>query len=93
MSKSDPQVEVYIKDRSNPNWLLIGKTEIVNNNLNPDFATVVQCDYYFEREQQLKFMVYDIDSTTTKEFIGMHETTMGKIIGAPRQTYLTDLIA
>lgn len=49
MSKSDPQVDVYLKDK-NTNWGLIGKTERVNNNLNPDFSTNIECDYYFERE-------------------------------------------
>jgi hypothetical protein len=51
VSKSDPQVEVYIKDRAAPHWTLVGKTEIVNNNLNPDFSKFIECDYYFEREQ------------------------------------------
>lgn len=50
MSKSDPQVEVYIKDKSAKAWTLIGKTERINNNLNPDFATVIECDYFFEKE-------------------------------------------
>lgn len=91
-SKSDPQVEVYVKDRSNPNWLLIGRTEVANNNLNPDFSTPIESEYYFEREQNLRIMVYDIDSTTTKEFIGKAETTMGRIIGSPKQTFVTDLL-
>jgi len=50
LSKSDPLCEVYIKDRSTTNWSLIGKTEKINNNLNPDFSTIIYCDYYFERE-------------------------------------------
>ncbi len=62
MSKSDPQVEVYIKDKNAKAWTLVGKTERINNNLHPDFATVIECDYFFEKEQQIKFMVYDIDN-------------------------------
>lgn len=50
LSKSDPQCEVFIKDRSVSQWTLIGKTEMINNNLNPDFSTFIECDYYFERE-------------------------------------------
>ena len=50
MSKSDPQVEVWVRDRTKPNYVLIGKTEVVNNNLNPDFSKYIECDYYFERE-------------------------------------------
>jgi len=49
LSKSDPQCEIFVKDKST-NWTSLGKTEVVNNNLNPDFSTYVECDYYFERE-------------------------------------------
>jgi hypothetical protein len=64
----------------------------VNNNLNPDFSTFLECDYFFERQQHLRFMVYDVDSTKgAKEFIGKCETTMGLIAGALRQTFVSDL--
>lgn len=92
LSKSDPQIEVYTKDRTIVNWALIGRTEVVNNNLNPDFSTFVECDYYFEREQQIKFIVYDIDSKVEKELIGTVETTIGKIIGSVKQTFLIDIL-
>ena len=48
-SKSDPQAEVFIKDR-NSDWTLVGRTEVMRNNLNPDFAEFVECDYFFEKE-------------------------------------------
>ena len=35
-NKSDPEVHVYLK---NPDFKLIGKTETVQDNLNPDFTT------------------------------------------------------
>ena len=38
ISKSDPQVFVYSREAKNPNWIEIGKTERVTNNLNPDFS-------------------------------------------------------
>ena len=40
----------------------------------------------------MKLMVYDVDSATTKEFIGKCETSIGKVMGAPRQTFLADLM-
>jgi hypothetical protein len=61
LSKSDPQCELYIKDKRMGNWALVGRTEVVNNNLNPDFSTFIEVDYYFEREQLIRFDVYDID--------------------------------
>ncbi|KAK8770689.1 hypothetical protein V5799_012846 [Amblyomma americanum] len=41
---------------------LLGRTETVDNCLNPDFVTKFLVDYYFEERQQLLFKVYDIDS-------------------------------
>ncbi len=60
---------VYLKDKDSQNWSLIGKTEVVKNNLNPDFSTPVECDYYFEREQFVKFTVNDSDGSSN-DFIG-----------------------
>ncbi len=38
LSKSDPKVEVFIKDPKSGNFKLIGETEVINNDLNPDFS-------------------------------------------------------
>jgi hypothetical protein len=74
-----------MKDKTGKSWTYIGKTEIIQNNLNPDFSQYVECDYYFEREQQMKFTVYDIDNARGgKEFIGKCETSLGKIFGSNR---------
>jgi Ca2+-dependent lipid-binding protein len=80
-SKSDPQVEVYMKEKSQNKWILIGKTETMLNNLNPDFTTFIECNYYFEKEQHLKFKVWDVDEKD-RDFIGQVETTIGKIFGS-----------
>ena len=62
LSKSDPQVEMYMKEKNSEKWIIQGRTEVINNNLNPDFSTFIECDYFFEREQQLRFMVFDVDN-------------------------------
>ncbi len=54
-SKSDPQVHVLIKDSRASQYYLVGKTEMIKNNLNPDFVTTIKIDYYFEKEQFIKF--------------------------------------
>lgn len=72
-----------MKERTSGQWSLLGKTEVVRNNLNPDFSTFIECDYYFEREQQIKLMVYDVDGSK-KDFIGKNECTIAQIIGSVR---------
>jgi len=51
VSKSDPKVEVYMRESGkNSKWMMIGETELVNNNLNPDFAKQIEMTYTFEKE-------------------------------------------
>jgi hypothetical protein len=50
LSKSDPIIHVFLRDSKNKNYTLIGKTEMILNNLNPDFTKTFTIDYYFEKE-------------------------------------------
>ena len=85
-SKSDPMCVVYTRDdsRAGQNWNEIGRTECIDNNLNPEFATKIQIQYLFEQRQFLKFEVYDIDSDSQQlqdhDFIGSAESTIGQIV-------------
>jgi hypothetical protein len=40
-------------------WQELGRTDVVQNNLNPEFKKKVELDYTFEKKQELKFIVYD----------------------------------
>ncbi len=62
-SLSDPEVHVYLKSGKQGKYALLGKTEMINNNLNPDFVKTFTLDFYFEKEQWIKFEVYDVDNT------------------------------
>lgn len=46
-SKSDPRCTVY--ELVNNKWIKRGKTESLNNTLNPDFDKHIELDYYFEK--------------------------------------------
>lgn len=80
------------KDSPNAQWTLLGKTEMINDDLNPDFETSFHIDYFFERNQYLLFKVEDDDGKRGMEFIGSHETELAKIFGAPQQTYTQPLL-
>ncbi|KAF0978021.1 hypothetical protein FDP41_002976 [Naegleria fowleri] len=93
LSKSDPRVLVYIGfPQNNPQftWRLLGETETVKDNLNPNFVKSFVLDYFFEETQPLKFACYDIDNSTTTlnddDFIGEMTTTLGEIY-IPRNNY------
>lgn len=87
---SDPEVHVYVKTGKQSAYALLGKTEMVLNNLNPDFVKTFTLDYFFEKEQWIKFEVYDVD-TNELEHIGNCETTIAKIMSSKGQSFLSDL--
>jgi hypothetical protein len=57
---SDPYCVVSITDASmvrTRQWEEIGRTEAIGNTLNPDWATKICLNYYFEEQQRLLFEV------------------------------------
>jgi len=97
LSKSDPQLFIFIK--RNQQWLLLAKSEVVWDNLNPKFGQVFHLDYYFEEVQILRFLVVDVDDGEGKgkwedqDFLGQVELTFAKIVTAPNQTVELDLMS
>lgn len=61
------------------------------NNLNPDFKTRIVMNYFFEKSQQLKFVMIDGDGAGSYDTIGEIQTTMGSIMGAKAQVLTQDL--
>ena len=90
-SKSDPICYVHMRNSPNHPRQKIGETEMLNNNLNPDFARSFQVDFFFEKEQELLFEMWDDDGGGSKELIGRAMCHLGDIVGARGQTYVTDL--
>lgn len=94
-SKSDPYVRVLCKRANNPNWVLFGRTETVDNNLNPNFQKSFVMNYVFEARQDLRFEVMDEDDKTNSandDYIGWAETTLGACAGAKEQTSILNLV-
>ncbi len=73
-------------------WNRIGMTEIVKDNLNPNFQTTIPLYFHFEKQQYLKFEVIDVDSETSYDLIGVAETTLGRIAGSESFSFETDLV-
>ena len=88
-SKSDPICRVFEK-RGN-SYVLVGGTEKIDDNLNPDFEKAITLPYYFERKQEFKFEMIDDDGGGDYDLIGEAYTTMGAIMGAKAQMWTTNL--
>ncbi|CAB1313446.1 unnamed protein product, partial [Coregonus sp. 'balchen'] len=53
---------LYTQGIANREWREFGRTEVINNTLNPDFVRKFILDYFFEERQNLRFDLYDVDS-------------------------------
>uniref|UniRef100_A0A3B3VCV8 Copine-3 n=1 Tax=Poecilia latipinna TaxID=48699 RepID=A0A3B3VCV8_9TELE len=88
-SKSDPMCVVLLNS-SGPHWYEIGRTEKIQNCLNPKFSKSIVLDYYFEVVQKLRFELYDIDSENCTpeeaDFLGQFECTLGQIVSSKKLT-------
>ena len=79
-SKSDPICRVYQWVELNKNWVKVGQTERIDNNLNPDFKTTINMNFQFEAHQKIKFEVIDDDGGGKFDTIGWTETTLGNVM-------------
>jgi len=96
MSKSDPFCVVYYKDNSKQReFLEIGRTETIYDNLKPRWQKKIILDYNFEQRQYLKFSVYDSDSSSTyldsHDFLGSAEASLGEIVSTQSQGFSRSL--
>lgn len=80
------------------NATLIGKTEQIKDNLNPVFSVPILIDYYFEEEQNLRFVLVDVDSAKAAEqggsfdFIGACGCTLASLLTAKDQKLSLDVL-
>ncbi|XP_024413662.2 copine-5 isoform X2 [Desmodus rotundus] len=86
-SKSDPLCVMYTQGMENKQWREFGRTEVIDNTLNPDFVRKFIVDYFFEEKQDLRFDLYDVDSKSPDlskhDFLGQAFCTLGEIVGSP----------
>ncbi|XP_021573260.1 copine-9 isoform X3 [Carlito syrichta] len=81
-SKSDPSRR--LQDREGQLGVWFGRTEVIDNTLNPDFVRKFVLDYFFEEKQNLRFDVYNVDSKTNiskPDFLGQAFLALGEVIG------------
>uniref|UniRef100_A0A8C2IE69 Copine 8 n=1 Tax=Cyprinus carpio TaxID=7962 RepID=A0A8C2IE69_CYPCA len=83
-SKSDPSKNIFLLLVAQMHTF--GRTEVIDNTLNPDFVRKFILDYFFEERQNLKFDLYDVDSKSTNlskhDFLGQACCTLGEVVGS-----------
>lgn len=84
LSKSDPMV--VVDQKQDGGWLELGRTEVIWDNLNPEFQKKFIMEYHFEIHQMLRFTIYDIDSERRNledhDFLGQSIVSLGEIVSS-----------
>ncbi|XP_056116377.1 copine-8 isoform X1 [Rhinichthys klamathensis goyatoka] len=94
-SKSDPICVLYTQAIGNKEWREFGRTEVIDNTLNPDFVRKFLLDYFFEERQNIRFDLYDVDSKSPNlskhDFLGQALCSLGEVVGSQGSRMEKDL--
>jgi len=95
-SKSDPLAVVYMRRSETEDWVEMGRTEWIKDNLNPRFVKAVRIRYTFESTQYLRFVVYDIDDERANlakaDLLGEVESTLASVVSSVSGSFTENLI-
>lgn len=100
VGRSDPVCHLYVTNKKmlaptagDIQWVLHGKTEVLQNNTSPSWVTRIKVPYFFEQYQPLKFYLIDVDNprTGTGDFLGQVVTHLAELVTkSTSQLTLTD---
>jgi hypothetical protein len=76
-SKSDPKLKVYLVQEGTET--LLGETEVIKDNANPNFEKTFSFHYQFEIPQHLKIALYDYNTLGKDDFIAEVIEQVGSI--------------
>lgn len=79
VTKTDPFLKVY--EQKGGQWTCLGQTEVVYNNLNPEFNKRFKVDFYFEDIQPFKVEIYHFNSEKNTVKIGEVEFNLSNLTG------------
>lgn len=82
LSKSDPYCVVHMKEPWQDKFFEIGRTEVIADNLNPEWVKKFLVNYNFETIQKMRFVVWDEDINGKDDLLGMYETTLADIVSS-----------
>eukprot|EP00484_Ammonia_sp_Unknown_P019032 CAMPEP_0197029822 /NCGR_PEP_ID=MMETSP1384-20130603/9187_1 /TAXON_ID=29189 /ORGANISM="Ammonia sp." /LENGTH=636 /DNA_ID=CAMNT_0042459059 /DNA_START=16 /DNA_END=1922 /DNA_ORIENTATION=- len=90
MSPSDPFIIVKVKDEARNVWNVVGKTDIIWDNPNPDFSNDIRINYMFEQIQHVRLDIWDANEQQTKDlskhdYIGYVDFVVGDLVTSSGQ--------
>ena len=95
-SKSDPLCVVFEKAQDREEWFEIGRTEFIKDTLNPDFEKAIDIDFFFEKNQMLRFEFIDDDGGDSDDpyydIIGAATFSLSSVMASKGQTLTKPLL-
>jgi Ca2+-dependent lipid-binding protein len=91
-SKSDPFCVVELQDVKDQTWKVVGTSEVIQDNLSPEFQKNFVVDYFFEEHQKLRVTFLDCDSKSNvsdlkkHDYLGHADFLLADLVAAPGQT-------
>ena len=94
MTDSDPQCSLKSRpmfDEDTP-WKFLGDTEVIDNNLNPQWLRHFSINYVFHLDKELKFEVWNYNTANDKDLIGEVLISLNQLMGCKGMTMIEPLI-
>ena len=91
LSKTDCQLKIF-QGTIQGGWVESDRTEIINDNLNPDFAKSIVTDYIFEQTQKFRVDAIDDDGHGKFETIGSAIFELGELMGSKNNLLILHLM-
>lgn len=90
-SKSDPYCVISVKWPWQDKFHELDRTEIIDNNLNPEWVKKIVTNYHFESIQHMRFEVRDEDVGGRSEILGTFDTTLSDIVAHSGRQFIGQL--
>lgn len=90
ITKTDPFLVIY--EKRSGRWEKLLQTQVIYNELNPEFPERVTVDFYFEEIQPFKVEVFHHNSATDLVYIGEVEFTLIDLTGQKDNTFETPIL-
>ena len=92
-SKSDPYCVLYSASTRGGRGPEIGRTETLDNNLNPEFKVGINVTFIFETKQEFQVVVYDDDNAGDKEndVLAIIPFELSRVVGSRNHTASFDI--
>ena len=99
LTKSDPVAVIFGKHKGYDEWVELWRSEMLHDDLHPEFSKTFVHEYRFEEHQPIKVKIYDWDTSdddvskklSDQDMIGKVETSMASLVSAPNKSWTSVL--